>query len=159
MNKGKFIIILLSIIIAIVFGIISRDEKNEVIKFDDLKETKIVLYFSNPETKELVKEYRYVNIEDIKKDISNTIVTELLKGPENKELVTQIPKETRINSILTENEKIIIDFSKEFALNSEDELENLHKIYSVVNSLTEITEINEVEIKVEGKTLTNKVRL
>lgn len=40
-----------------------------------------------------------------------------------------------------------------------DELQNLHKIYSVVNSLTEITEINEVEIKVDGELITSKVRL
>lgn len=40
-----------------------------------------------------------------------------------------------------------------------DQFANLHKIYSVVNSLTEITEINEVEIKVEGEIVTKELRL
>ena len=153
MKKGKIIIILFMIIVSI-FGIIfgrKEEEINENIQKSELNETKIVLYFSNEKTNELEKEYRYVALKDIKENIANTIISELLKGPENQELVTAIPKNTRINSISYESSKIVIDFSKEFASNSEDELKNLHKIYSVVNSLTEITEINEVEIKVEGK--------
>ena len=67
MKKGKLAIILLSIIIAIVIGIISRNEDKEVISIDDLEKTKVVLYFSNPETLELSKEYRFVDLKNIEK--------------------------------------------------------------------------------------------
>ena len=98
-------------------------------------------------------------MEDIKNNMEETIIKELLKGPENIELISAIPSSTKLNSITLDGNKIVIDFSKEFKEEVEDELKNLHKIYSVVNSLTEITEINEVEIKVEGETYTNKIRL
>ncbi len=58
-----------------------------------------------------------------------------------------------------ENGRIEIDFSKEYENTSGDELTELQKVYSVVNSLTELTEINEVLIKVDGRVITSKVRL
>ena len=160
MSKGKIMIILLVVIATIVGVIMIRNnEEEKEIEIIKTQETKIVLYFSNPENGELTKEYRYVNIDDIKNDMPTTIINELLKGPDNMELDSAIPVETKLNSVSVENNKSIIDFSKEFAENSGDELKELHKIYSVVNSLTEITEINEVEIKIEGEIITNKVRL
>ena len=161
MKKGKVIIVLLIIIIGIIGIIFSRNEEvsNEINTNIESNETKIVLYFSNEKTGELEKEYRHVKFEEIKNNMEETIINELLKGPENGELSSAIPEDTKLNSLNIEESKIIIDFSKEFGINSEDELKNLHKIYSVVNSLTEITEINEVEIKVEGENFTNKVRL
>ena len=161
MKKGKVIIILLMIIISVVGIIFSRKEEslNENIENISSNESKIVLYYSNLKTGELEKEYRYVKLEEIKDNMEETIINELLKGPKNQELISAIPENTKLNSINIEGGKIIIDFSKEFGINSEDELKNLHKIYSVVNSLTEITEINEVEIKVDGEILTNKIRL
>lgn len=161
MKKFKIIIVLLIIIIGIVGIIFSRNEEisNETNQNMESNETKIVLYFSNEKTGELEKEYRYVKIEEIKNNMENAIINELLKGPENQELTSAIPENTKLNSINIEGSKIIVDFSKEFKENSENEIKNLHKIYSVVNSLTEITEINEVEIKVDGEILTNKMRL
>lgn len=159
MKKWKTIIILVGIIVGITGVIITRNSEEEIIEKIETSETKIVLYFSNLASGELVKEYRYVNLGDIKNDMPKTIIDELLKGPNNEELVSAIPNGTKLNSILLENGKIIIDFSNEFAENSEDELKNLHKIYSVVNSLTEITEVNEVEIKVNGEVITSKIRL
>lgn len=161
MNKTKIIVLLIAIIIGIGALIYYRNDENskEIIDNSEINETKIVLYFSNLETGELVKEYRNVKLEDVKNNMEETIVKELLKGPENVELISAIPSGTKINNIILEDNKIIIDFSNEFKEEVEDELKNLHKIYSVVNSLTEITEINEVEIRVEGKIYTNKIRL
>ena len=162
MSKGKSMSILL-VIIMIVGGILIVNNKEKVNQdydiFLDETESKIVLYFSNMKTGELTKEYRVVNIENIKDDMPNTIINELLKGPGNEELTSTIPNETKVNSIVTEENKIIVDFSEEYARENEDELQNLHKIYSVVNSITEITEINEVEIKVNGEIIASKKRL
>ena len=162
MNKSKVMIVLLVIIIAVVSILLSKKDKIETNDNGGVIEnqnTKIVLYFANPKTGELIREYRNVDVENIKNDMPTTIINELIKGPQNPELSTTISNATKVNSISIEKNKIIIDFSKEFKENTEDELKRLHKIYSVVNSLTEITEINEVEIRVEGEFITSKVRL
>lgn len=162
MNKVKIITVLFAIIIAIVGTLLlnsNREETDNLSSMSNENQTKIILYFSNITTGELVKEYRYVNISDIKNNMPKTIIDELLKGPENDEFVSMIPSGTEVNSIDIEDSKIIVDFNMEFGKETENELENLHKIYSVVNSLTEITEINEVEIRVEGKMVTKKYRL
>lgn len=107
MKKGRIILILL-IIILIVGGILifrKDGNNNEYVENTEKNQTKIVLYFSNKKTGELEKEYRYVNIDEIKNNMETTIINELLKGPENKELVSQIPKETKVNKVSTENRK------------------------------------------------------
>ena len=162
MNKGKIMMVLVVIIIGIIGVMLNRgkEENIEVIANNDLKnETKIVLYFSNEENGELSKEYRIVDMENIKNDMPTTIINELLKGPQTPDLTNSIPEGTKLNKIEQEGGKIIVDFSNEFGETSSDELAELHKIYSVVNSLTEITEVNEVEIRIDGKTVTNKIRL
>lgn len=162
MSKTKIAIVLPLIIIVIIGVLITKgsEVKNfEKTPITEESQTKIVLYFSDLKNGELVKEYRNVDVKNIKDDMPKTIINELLKGPQNIELVKTIPNKTKVNSICVEDKKIIIDFSKEFKENEEDELKNLHKIYSVVNSLTEITEINEVEIRVEGEFITSKIRL
>lgn len=161
MNKVKSVLVLLMIIMCVTGLAISRNKNNN---FENLNqtnnlETKIVLYFSNPQNGELTKEYRNVELSSVKNDIVGTIITELLKGPSTEGLVSAIPIGTKVNSCEEKNDKIKIDFSSEYKENSGDELEELHKIYSVVNSLTEITEINEVEITVDGNIFTNKIRL
>ncbi len=161
MNKTKIILILLMIIICVIGLILSKNQDNNstLVETEKELETKIVLYFSNPENGELVKEYRYVNLRNIKDDAPGTIIKELLKGPETENLISAIPEGTTVNSINVDSNKIEVDFSKEYGNTSGDELMELQKIYSVVNSLTEITEINEVCIKVNGEILADKVRL
>lgn len=161
MNKVKIIAILILIIIGVTGLMVSKNTNNEnntEIIENELK-TKIVLYFSDLENGELKKEYRYVDMDNIKENLAGTIINELLKGPSTEELVSCIPNGTKVNFIKENGNKIEIDFTKEYKEELEDDMKNLHKIYSVVNSLTEITEINEVEIKVEGEIITNKIRL
>lgn len=160
MNKIKSILVLLMIIICVIGLTISRNEESNIeLQSDNKIETKVVLYFSNPENGELTKEYRNVNLDSIKENLPGTIISELLKGPTTDGLVSAIPDGTKINYLEEEKNKIIVDFTSEYKDILGDELEELHKIYSVVNSLTEITEINEVEITVDGKNFTNKIRL
>lgn len=120
MNKIKVIIMLILIIMGVTGIILSKRE--EVINNENIvqnqNETKIVLYFSNLETGELIKEYRYVELDYIKNDLFGTIMNELLKGPQTEELVSCIPEGTKVNSIKQNKNKIEIDFSKEYASDS-----------------------------------------
>lgn len=162
MNKLKSILVLLMIIVCVIGLTISRNKNlnDEILNQTTGLETKVVLYFSNPENGELTKEYRNVELSSVKNDLAGTIMQELLKGPNTEGLVSAIPSGTKVNSCKEENDKIKIDFSSEYICGGkQNELEELHKIYAVVNSLTEITEINEVEITVDGKILTSKIRL
>lgn len=107
MKKGRIILILLIIILIVGGTLIFRKDKNnnEYVENIEKNQTKIVLYFSNEKTGELEKEYRYVDFDNIKNNMESTIINELLKGPENKELVSQIPKETKVNSVSVQNRK------------------------------------------------------
>lgn len=107
MKNGKIIVILLIIILIIGGSLIFRKDKNNKKYEENIEknQTKIVLYFSNEKTGELEREYRYVNIDEIKDNMETTIINELLKGPENKDLVSQIPIETKVNNVSTEKRK------------------------------------------------------
>ena len=107
MKKGWIIFILLIAILIVGGSLIRRKDENkdEHIENIEKNQTKIVLYFSNEKTGELEREYRYVNINEIKDNMEATIINELLKGPENKDLVSQIPIETKVNNVSTEKRK------------------------------------------------------
>ena len=123
------------------------------------EETQILLYFLDADGKTLSKEYRYVSLTSIQKDMLKTIVEELLKGPKSNELLKAIPTETKLNSVTKDGNKAIVDFSAEFIAASDDEATKLQKIYSVVNTITEIKEITEVEIRINGDTIATKNRI
>ena len=123
------------------------------------EQTQILLYFLDSDEKELMPEYRYVSLERIKDNMYQTIIEELIKGPSTSEYKATVPKDTKINSINKDGNKVIVDLSKEYSQGVENSEEDLGKIYSIVNTLTEIKEIEEVEIKVDGKEITSKTRL
>ena len=158
MNRIKTVLLLILLLIGVI-GLMNSNKKEEKIEVASEPQTQIVLYYANTNTGELSKEIRYVSLSNIQKDLPGTIIHELLKGPTNTELSQTIPAETKVNSIKMEQNKIIVDFSKDFIEEKEEDIKRLQKIYSVVNSLTEINEINEVEILIEGKEYETKQRI
>ncbi len=112
--------------------------------------SKVLLYFLNSE-KELVPEYRFVSLNDLKTDMPKLIMTELLKGPSLEENKSALPEGVKLISTEIRDNVASVNFSKEFASESEMEKVRLSKISAVVNTLTEIKEIDTVEILVEGE--------
>lgn len=165
MKDSRLLIILMAVVLLLISWLFiskgENEENTQNLNETEIskEETQILLYFLNAEKTKLVGEYRYVNMEDIKNDMLKTIAVELIKGPTSAELKGVIKSSTKVNNITLEDSKLIIDFSKEFEEASDDENTKLQKIYSVVNTFTEIKEIEEVEIRIEGKTLTTKKRL
>lgn len=163
MSKGKILIILCLIVIILAISIKASDKSKiretntKLENYSGEEETQILLYFLNNDKTKLEKEYRYVPLSSIKDNMLETIVKELIKGPMTNDLTSVIPQDTKINSINQENNKVIIDLSSEF--NTDSNEYDLQKIYSIVNSLTEIKEIDEVEIKINGETLTSEKRI
>ena len=166
MKNVKLMIALLVIILvllAIIFGGKNNSKTNNLndslSDFSGDEITKILLYFYNPDKGELEQEYRTVSLSDIKNNMFETIINELLKGPASPELMSVIPQGTMVNEIKLEAGKLIIDFSEEYSSASDDQNIDLAKTTSIVNTLTEIKEIQEVEIRVNGVTVSNQKRL
>jgi spore germination protein GerM len=157
MDKRKTIIVLvvIAVIIVLLLLISNRKDKNtELIdpNEENIRVVQIALYFKDNNTQKLDKEYRFVNIEDVKVDVAGTIMKELTNGPTYENLVATMPTGTKVNNIEIKNNQIILDVSKEFMDNKSSNLEDQTlTIFSVVNSLTEIKEIDQVRFLVDGK--------
>lgn len=162
MKTQKLVVILALVIVVlfVVLGVSNRDDANveeEALFSGD--ETKILLYFADKEQEKLVSEYRNVNLYEIKENVFETIIKELIKGPSTEEFASTIPKDTQINEIKQEGNKVVVDFSKDYKGDQADQNLELLKTYSIVNSLTELKEIDEVEIKVNGVTVAKEKRI
>ena len=101
----------------------------------------------------LVKTKILLDNEDTTKDIKD-IITNLTIGsgnifPDN--LYGVIPKNTKLNNIIIEEDAVTLDFSKEL-LNVDTNKSNA-LIESIVYSVTELDDINKVIITVENKEL------
>lgn len=91
---------------------------------------------------------------ELQEDNIKSIINNLTVNNNNKftdSLSGIIPKNTKLNNIIIENDLLTLDFSKEF-LNIKKGLEE-KLIESIVYSLTEIEDITKINITVESKKL------
>lgn len=120
----------------------------------------VCLYFGDEQKNKLVKEIRYLDIDEAKKGASalaSAIVKELLAGPKAKGLTAVIPEGVSLRSPVTiEGRVATVDLTREFIENHPGgkTLEEL-SVYSIVNSLTELKEIERVKIIINGKQTKN----
>ena len=161
-RKGNIIKLIIIIIIVLILGIIvfnnveivKNDDKhsNEIfpeqeISDEQLRQTIISLYFYNKETKELKRESRSIDVKVLIDDPYNTIINLLIQGPRSDKLVSEIPINTKINSIKLENNILMIDLFFENTDNI-----NLEKINSQINkTLTELIEVNSIKVLINGE--------
>lgn len=126
------------------YGPLTRYDMDNI---DELGMRDIIVYFSDSNAEYLVPEHRIVsNTEE------ESIISELIKGPENPENHPTIPNGARLLSIKVEDNTCIVNFSKEFKENhGGGTTGEIMTIYSVVNSLTELEDIKKVEFLIEGK--------
>lgn len=72
----------------------------------------------------------------------------LISGPDSGNLIKPIPEGTKLLGINLKNDLAIVDFSKEFS--NENDVAEVFKKISLVNTLTEFTGVNKVKILIEG---------
>lgn len=115
-----------------------------------------VLYYKDDENF-LVPVMRYIPKEDL--GVAKTALSALIYSPEKAQdlaeagLTPSLPMGTKINgAVIKENGLAVVDFSKEFLNFSSEKAEELG-VKAVVYTLTEFPNINTVEIRVEGKAL------
>jgi len=115
------------------------------------------LYFSDEDGTRLVREIRYVDMNEAKQgteQLASLLVKELVKGPSKTALKPTIPEGASLRSpVKLENRTAIVDMTKEFVDNHPGgkEAEEM-TIFSIVNTLTELKDIEKVKFQINGKT-------
>lgn len=112
----------------------------------------IILYFPDEAGEGLVRETREVEIQNALSP-EKTVISELIKGPDKKELLRAVPAETKLLNIETKDGVCFVNFSSEFVTKTDaGSLSTMLTLYSVVNSLCELDSVKSVQILVNGET-------
>lgn len=122
----------------------------EEISEEQMRQTKVILYFANSETGELESEIKIVDANLLIKESYKEIMNWLIKGPQSSNLKKLIPEGTALHDIRVEKSCAIINLSSEF-LNYETEENKLKIINSIVNTLTNLKEIDSVKFLINGE--------
>lgn len=110
--------------------------------------SEITLYFANKDGTKLVPEVQEVHYSS-NISMEKLIMEHLLKGPENKELRSAVPQETKLVSVSVLDGVCFVNLDEGF-LNQNYEIAEPIVIYSIVDSLVELPNINKVQIAVNG---------
>lgn len=134
-----------------------NEKENEVIEsLPENEEREVTLYFVNSlyvntgdESKEkLIVEKRNLKIDD-EITIEEAVVRELMKGTDNKDLETEIPKTANLIDVKVSNETAYVNFAREGMHGGS--LQESFTISQIVKSLLELDEINKVQFLIDGK--------
>ena len=164
-NKKLIIIICTLIIIGIVvfimvnsgnkenniLGDMSEYTPQEEISDAQMRETKIILYFLNKQTKELKSEGKLINAAELLENPYKKIVELLIEGPNNTDLANVFPENTRVLDAKIEKRCITLNFSEEI-VKFKDDVQKYNIINSILNSLTELNEVDSIKILVNNQT-------
>lgn len=128
------------------------EEQGELQEVDLPANAKIsaTLYFANEMGDKLVMEDR--SIEAVERDISLTILEELIKGPLNPELNRTVPTGVKILGLSVNKGIAAIDFSEEIRSGHwGGSTGEILTVYSIVDTITELPEIEQVRFLIEGE--------
>lgn len=160
-NKKYLIIIILILLIISILSLILIINKNksnkkiellpeEEISEEQYRQTMVLLYFINNITGEIETETRLVDIKILINNPYETLINMLIDGGKKENLISNIPKETKINKIELKNNILIIEFSEQFL--EINNVGNKNKIINIIEkTLKELLEINNVEIICKGE--------
>ncbi len=124
--------------------------KKEQTKKEETKEIRLKYYFPNEEGTKLLPVEKKVKVAE--HDKYKAALVELLKGATDKNMITIIPKKTRVRSVKVKDGVATVDFSGDMVKyfvggSTGEEL----MVASIVNTLTEFSEIKAVKIIIDGK--------
>lgn len=108
----------------------------------------VSLYFFNDKKTSIVEEVHEINY-NTNSDLPDKVLEELIKGPVNKKCVSPINKNVKILHIKSYEEKLNVDFSREFL--SGDSSQDILATYAVVKSLCSLRNVKSVKVTVENK--------
>jgi spore germination protein GerM len=133
----------------------AQQEEKEAVDAQTEEEVDYVLFLKHRDKPYILDEAYSVKKSDKRLQgiaMEEFVVKELIGFEDFQAYVNPIPKGTKLLSIEKENQKVIVDLSKEFVSGQKGTSnDTLLSIGSIVNSLTVLDGIEEVEILVEGK--------
>lgn len=134
-------------------GFLSGEDINIEKDQNDTETRYITLYFAD-ENGKLERERRKIKITDTQ-PIEQYILNELIKGPNEENLLAVLSSETSLISVQTIDETCFVNFTSGFvSKNTGNDTKEKFAIYSIVNSLTELEMVKNVQFLVEGKKIT-----
>lgn len=149
-------IVILLIIVAIICNFSTEKVNNvenvleiqpeEEISEEQMRQTKIKLYFIDKTSGILISEERNIDSKELIDNPYQYIINLLISGTQDVNLKNAIPEGTKLNSVKLEKGILCVDLSSNF-LNSN----GTESIYSIVNTMTEFTEVNGVKFTIDGE--------
>lgn len=113
------------------------------------------LYFPDGTGKFLTVEYRQVLRKD-ERDAVEIVMEELLLGPMEAASSQSLPAGTRVRSLAVKDGVCYVDLSEEFITNAPQTAEEKGLIlYSVINTLCVRSGVSQVQLLIEGETVTS----
>ncbi len=168
MKKVIYCLIVLVFILVIVYAVFKNTKNVEVetniidyvpqeeISNAQNRTTLLTLYFVDPTTGTLMPEVRQLDVKEIIDNPYEKIMNLLLEGSQNESIGKTIPDGTKVNSVVLENENLIIDLSKEFIQKYDISSEEQKKIiYSIVDTFIQLKEISSVTFLIDGEKVDN----
>ena len=122
----------------------------EEISDEQMRQTKVALFFENTETSELEAETKIIDANLLIKNPYRELFELLNKGPQSSNLKKLIPDGTILNDIIVENSCAKINVSKEF-LNYSNEENKLKIINRIFNTLKNLKEIDSFKFLINGE--------
>ena len=112
----------------------------------------LTLYFANAEGTELVTEERVIEV-NANQTSEKTILEQLIAGPEELDILSTVPVETKLRDVTTTKDGICyVNLSQDFVTKHYGgEMAEKLTIYSIVNSLCELEHVDKVQFLIEGK--------
>jgi germination protein M len=110
-----------------------------------------LLYFYHYPTDTMVGEFREIPDKSSLEQAALDVVSQLIIGPDQKELNSLLPQGTKILGCKVENGICILDFSKEVRRFSFGATEELALVNLLALSLTELKGIERISFRVEGR--------
>ncbi|MGN1098322.1 MAG: GerMN domain-containing protein, partial [Clostridia bacterium] len=112
----------------------------------------ITIYFPDENAEYLVPEYREIEVQ-ASLSVEKLVLSELMKGPEDKTLTQVIPSDVKVIGTETKDGVCFVNLSGEFVEKiPSSSSSTTMALYSIVNSLTELDTIDSVQILINGKT-------
>lgn len=145
------IILILGVVVVCNVSIETEYTPETEIEETELRKTIVTLYFTDKNTKEIVKEIQLIDSKLLLKEPYREMINLLLKGPQNSNNEKVFPENVQILDCNFENGCVTVNFDQ----NIEPEgitQERREAIYTTIyNTLKELREVNKIKILVCGE--------
>ncbi len=145
------IILILGVVVVCNVSIETEYTPETEIEETELRKTIVTLYFTDKNTKEIVKETQLIDSKLLLKEPYREMINLLLKGPQNSNNEKVFPENVQILDCSFENGCVTVNFDQ----NIEPEgitQERREAIYTTIyNTLKELREVNKIKILVCGE--------